>query len=673
MKKLVLLFLIFSGSLNGQSLYELMSDSELKFGTRIIGDVGFSYDASLQICGVDTTCDLPVLKLYGNSGSARVHVDGEKIYQVYSSCNKLLFYDFSVSVGDTIREGVYEDYGVDSIYNVELLDGSTRLRYDLSKTIYNKASWIYGLGDLRLGFIYPISPVLGSRLICIRSGDNLLLENQTEYSCEESMCFDPRPLFDIIKEDSLISITNESICLDEYQYLWDFGDGNTSTEISPDHSYTEFGCYPISLGVLSDCSNDTTFRTTLVNHCSNNAWTNIGQFDFANPNFEIVTKDIQFVYGWYNLFKSIDNGESWIEIEIPPTILENSTRTIRDLKFYNEQQGIMICSNSFIGGQNQTTIFYTEDGGLMWRPAFDSYISPFEVTLGDDGLAWTNINDNDVLKSEDYGKTWTNNEVEAFGHRTRDYFHINDTLLFSTSYSLRDSSYFGISKDLGKKWEYDTLLYGIISMQFFDAQIAYLLADNGDMYKTVDGTKTWERMPLPFKISEFEFSSLNHAWFRSNTEIVYYTTDAFASYEITRCNTSTVSKITSVNDTLALGFVGGEISTNPSIYKYDRVQFSLSKVGTGNCEEEEIISSSSEIVHKNPISIYPNPASDILNIETDFDRFEVQVYNISGHQVLQVKNQKSFNIQNMPNGTYFVTITNEKAAKREHGKFIVNH
>lgn len=47
-----------------------------------------------------------------------------------------------------------------------------------------------------------------------------------------------------------------------YDILWDFGDGNTSTEISPNHVYESSGDYTVSLGIISPigCYLDTVFN-----------------------------------------------------------------------------------------------------------------------------------------------------------------------------------------------------------------------------------------------------------------------------------------------------------------------------------------------------------------------------------------------------------------------------
>jgi len=50
-------------------------------------------------------------------------------------------------------------------------------------------------------------------------------------------------------------------------YTWDFGDGNTSTEINPSHSYTTTGEYTISLRATNDCGSDTAETTITVTSC----------------------------------------------------------------------------------------------------------------------------------------------------------------------------------------------------------------------------------------------------------------------------------------------------------------------------------------------------------------------------------------------------------------------
>jgi len=57
------------------------------------------------------------------------------------------------------------------------------------------------------------------------------------------------------KKDLRVEFSNSSLRFNTS--LWDFGDGNTSTEISPVHTYTTAGSYDVTLSVVGDGGTDT--------------------------------------------------------------------------------------------------------------------------------------------------------------------------------------------------------------------------------------------------------------------------------------------------------------------------------------------------------------------------------------------------------------------------------
>jgi len=69
-----------------------------------------------------------------------------------------------------------------------------------------------------------------------------------------SSCSGPRAIFGLsassAKAGEWIQFSNES--KNGVDYLWDFGDGNTSTEFAPQHRYWESGRYDVNLTVSSD-------------------------------------------------------------------------------------------------------------------------------------------------------------------------------------------------------------------------------------------------------------------------------------------------------------------------------------------------------------------------------------------------------------------------------------
>lgn len=60
------------------------------------------------------------------------------------------------------------------------------------------------------------------------------------------------------------SVQFTSIAFNSDQYLWDFGDGNTSTEENPQHAYISPGSYDISLIIMNANDQDTIVQTLVV-------------------------------------------------------------------------------------------------------------------------------------------------------------------------------------------------------------------------------------------------------------------------------------------------------------------------------------------------------------------------------------------------------------------------
>ncbi|MCF8228657.1 MAG: PKD domain-containing protein [Bacteroidales bacterium] len=68
--------------------------------------------------------------------------------------------------------------------------------------------------------------------------------------------------FDYTKDE--LTVTFENFSVNAIDYEWDFGDGETSTEKHPVHSYKSQGYYITSLIVSNNCNSDTIIDTVLV-------------------------------------------------------------------------------------------------------------------------------------------------------------------------------------------------------------------------------------------------------------------------------------------------------------------------------------------------------------------------------------------------------------------------
>ncbi|EMQ94007.1 hypothetical protein D778_01191 [Xanthomarina gelatinilytica] len=64
---------------------------------------------------------------------------------------------------------------------------------------------------------------------------------------------------------------------------------------------------------------------------------------------------------------------------------------------------------------------------------------------------------------------------------------------------------------------------------------------------------------------------------------------------------------------------------------------------------------------ENTVKLYPNPATDVVNIKTNQTIKNVAVFNVNGQKVLEIANQSQINISNLPTGMYFLSINTNQS------------
>ena len=105
----------------------------------------------------------------------------------------------------------------------------------------------------------------------------------------------PIPSFTYLDNNGELTFTNTSI--NANSYLWDFGDGNTSTEENPIHTYAQSGMYEIILLAQSDICDDVTdtLNINVIITSNENFDLDIGADILPNPNdgiFAIKISDV---------------------------------------------------------------------------------------------------------------------------------------------------------------------------------------------------------------------------------------------------------------------------------------------------------------------------------------------------------------------------------------------
>jgi PKD repeat protein len=84
-----------------------------------------------------------------------------------------------------------------------------------------------------------------------------------------------------------VSFTSTSVAATDFS--WDFGDGNTSTDENPIHTYADKGIYTVSLSASNSCSDDETTESVEVNYGASVFETSLGSIRvFPNPTNKVV-------------------------------------------------------------------------------------------------------------------------------------------------------------------------------------------------------------------------------------------------------------------------------------------------------------------------------------------------------------------------------------------------
>lgn len=103
-----------------------------------------------------------------------------------------------------------------------------------------------------------------------------------------------------------------------------------------------------------------------------------------------------------------------------------------------------------------------------------------------------------------------------------------------------------------------------------------------------------------------------------------------------------------------------------SIYSY-----SLDSLGVALTQDSTVIISVKETDADARVTVFPNPASDALHLQTAETFDAATVYNLTGEVVLQYdlrKQQKQLDISTLPSGTYLLQLQGRKTASRKFVK-----
>ncbi|MFQ5771627.1 MAG: PKD domain-containing protein [bacterium] len=107
--------------------------------------------------------------------------------------------------------------------------------------------------------------------------------------------------------------SNISGGMSPYRYTWDFGDGNTSVEKNPSHTFTQPGLYSVTLTITDSGNNrSTALQNIVVQSISGNAPSVV---DVRFTNVDQAEELTSIIPGkWYDLYYYVNDPQGWQDI-----------------------------------------------------------------------------------------------------------------------------------------------------------------------------------------------------------------------------------------------------------------------------------------------------------------------------------------------------------------------
>lgn len=217
-------------------------------------------------------------------------------------------------------------------------------------------------------------------------------------------------------------------------------------------------------------------------------------------------------------------------------------------------------------------------------------------------------------------------------------------------------------KDLSRAESTEFLLYDY-DLEVGESLIAGQLPDGSDyIVYTVDSIGTIDingeiKKKIYVRDHDFEFAALEDGYIIEDIGLVWQSRHPFYFVGVGFDHTWMFSCYYKNEDL---------VFTNPEDFNF------LDECPEGRPFEicEPNITSTNEHVDSKNLSIFPNPANDIVNIATDFNEYRIRVYNISGQLIQQAEDAVALDVAHLPDGMYFIGVEDKSSGQIQMGKVL---
>jgi len=124
------------------------------------------------------------------------------------------------------------------------------------------------------------------------------------------------------------------------------------------------------------------------------------------------------------------------------------------------------------------------------------------------------------------------------------------------------------------------------------------------------------------------------------------------------------SPIVDAGDNSAI-FSNDDIDGNTRVYNNGTVDIGAYE-NQGDCLLPRTFAKEVSIAKTSIFDTYPNPANDILNINSNLDNYQIVISDILGRKMGSIENKKTIDIRFLAEGTYWVSIFENGVFKEVH-------